>query len=155
MLWCSWTSRPGRMFTDVDGFKGVNDTYGHRVGDLVLAAIAQRLKNSVRKTDTVARIGGDEFVLLMTSLHQPEDAARIADAMLAAVRAPIVAEGHVISVTLSIGIALFREGDDADSLLQRADKAMYAVKNRGGDARAFDSEVSDPVADDPAPGASD
>jgi diguanylate cyclase len=125
------------MFMDLDAFKGVNDAYGHRTGDLLLVEVAQRVGARVRAQDTVARVGGDEFVLL-AELAEPADAAALAEKLLTAVREPVRIADHELHKTLSIGIAMFPEdGSNQHDLLTNADAAMYHAKASGGDAYSF------------------
>ena len=129
----------GVMFLDLDGFKAINDTLGHRAGDEVLVQVAQRLASGVRRTDTVARLGGDEFTVLLEDLSDPEEAPlAVADKLLEALRAPMMASGRPVSVTASIGLALHppeARPFDASELLSRADSAMYDAKRAGKNAR--------------------
>jgi diguanylate cyclase (GGDEF)-like protein len=123
------------IFLDLDRFKEVNDTLGHDAGDRLLDAVGNRLMDLVRKTDTVARIGGDEFLLLLPNVDQVEDVIDIAQKVLDALRESFIVDGHKISITASIGIAIYPDdGTDVDTLVSRADKAMYEVKQRGHDA---------------------
>jgi diguanylate cyclase len=125
------------MFMDLDGFKEVNDAYGHRTGDLLLVEVAQRIGARVRAQDTVARVGGDEFVLL-ADLAEPSDAASLAEKLLAAVREPLRIADHELHMSWSIGIAMFPEdGGNQHDLLTNADAAMYHAKASGGDAFFF------------------
>ena len=120
------------MFIDLDDFKPVNDTLGHRVGDLLLQAVARRLCKLVRESDTVARVGGDEFVLLLPELHSRLDAIHIAERVMHSLAEPFAIEGHKLCIGMSIGIGLFPDdGNDADSLLSCADTAMYRAKEVG------------------------
>ena len=120
------------MFLDLDGFKAVNDRHGHEVGDLLLKATADRIKDAIRETDTVARIGGDEFVIILTNLPDRSIAARIADNLIRQISAPLRAGKVDIQVGASVGIALYPEhGDVAEELMRAADDAMYRVKHRG------------------------
>ncbi len=120
------------MFIDLDGFKHVNDTLGHDAGDYVLKQVAQRLLSCVRETDTVARVGGDEFLIIATEINHPDNAAQIAEKVIHTVSQPIAINGEQAVVGTSIGIALFPEhGDDMDKLIKMADEAMYKVKNAG------------------------
>lgn len=122
------------LFLDLDHFKKINDTYGHSVGDHLLQEVATEIKSCVRTTDTVSRHGGDEFVILLTEIKEPEDATRIAEKLLARFAAPREIDGHEIQVTLSIGISIYPEnGLDADTLMNNADTAMYTSKNNGRD----------------------
>ena len=133
------------LFLDVDHFKTINDSLGHQVGDLLLQEIAQRLVACVRDDDTVSRQGGDEFVVLLDRLHDPRDAARVADKMLRAMHQPILADGHSLHVTLSIGISLFpQDASDARTLLMQADTALYHAKRAGRDQYSyFSNDMSD------------
>ncbi|HEX2060364.1 MAG TPA: EAL domain-containing protein, partial [Thermoanaerobaculia bacterium] len=122
------------MFLDLDQFKLVNDTLGHTVGDRLLQVIGQRLVTCVRAEDTVARMGGDEFTILLADLNDRRGAAAVAQKVLEAVRHPVVIDEHELYVTTSVGIAIFPEdGDDAESLLKNADRAMYRAKELGRD----------------------
>jgi diguanylate cyclase (GGDEF)-like protein/PAS domain S-box-containing protein len=126
------------MFLDLDHFKTINDSLGHQVGDRVLQEVSRRLVAAVRDDDTVSRQGGDEFVVLLERLHDPRDAARVAEKMLRAMREPIDADGHRLHVSLSIGIALFpQDGDDARTLLMQADTALYHAKRAGRDQYSY------------------
>jgi diguanylate cyclase (GGDEF)-like protein/PAS domain S-box-containing protein len=120
------------MFLDLDGFKTVNDTLGHDAGDYVLKQVAQRMLSCVRDTDTVARVGGDEFLIIATEINSPENAAQIAEKVIQTVSQPIAFNGQQAVVGTSIGIALFPDhGDNMDQLIKLADEAMYKVKNAG------------------------
>jgi len=124
------------LFLDLDGFKAVNDAYGHQVGDLLLIEAAARIRACVRARDTLARIGGDEFVLLIDS-NEPADAANVADKLATAIREPIYIDGHELRVSASIGIAVFEGTNDPQSLLKNADAAMYHAKTLGRDGFCF------------------
>ena len=125
------------MFMDLDGFKAVNDVYGHHVGDLLLIDVAQRIGARVRQQDTVARVGGDEFVEL-AYVDDPEDAGTLADALLGVVREPFMAGGHELRVSTSIGIAIYPgDGGNQHDLLTNADAAMYHAKGLGRNAYSF------------------
>ena len=130
------------MFLDLDHFKNINDSLGHGVGDEVLMALAYRLKAVVREQDTVARLGGDEFVLLLPDTDA-QGAARVADKLLQAALRPIQAGQHELTVTPSIGIALYpKDGTDLDSLARSADAAMYRAKADGrNNYRFFTAEI--------------
>jgi diguanylate cyclase (GGDEF)-like protein len=121
------------MFMDVDHFKQVNDTWGHTVGDLVLKEFADRLKHSVRQTDLVARLSGDEFVVLLEGIHHAEESACLARKILAAVNQPFEVSGHALTVSCSIGIGLNDPAAKPDpmDLLARADAALYQAKASG------------------------
>lgn len=119
------------MLVDLDDFKGVNDRYGHHVGDAVLVAVAQRMQEIVRPADTLARLGGDEFVIVCDDLAQPSDANEIAGRVLEASRQPVAVKGDVVRVSASIGVVLTTQADeDLDTLLRRADAAMYRAKRK-------------------------
>jgi diguanylate cyclase (GGDEF)-like protein/PAS domain S-box-containing protein len=120
------------LFLDLDQFKVVNDTLGHAAGDRLLIEIASRLQQAVRGSDTVARVGGDEFTFLLPGIERPEDAARTAQKILDAVSRPLEIDGHPLYVTTSIGISLFpADGEEAEALLSSADIAMYRAKDLG------------------------
>ena len=122
------------MLLDLDHFKEVNDTLGHSVGDKLLQAVGERLTSLLRKEDTVARMGGDEFMLLLPEIAQVEDAAEVAQKVLEALRKPFVLNGHELHVTTSIGIAMYPDdGEDEDTLMKNADIAMYRAKDGGRD----------------------
>ncbi len=120
------------VFLDLDRFKEVNDTLGHHVGDRLLCAVGNRLTEFVRKTDTVARIGGDEFLLLLAEMDRMEDATAIARKAVESIQDPFVVNGHEILITASIGIAFYPDdGNEVDALVNCADKVMYSVKQKG------------------------
>ncbi|WP_303906805.1 diguanylate cyclase domain-containing protein [Thiohalomonas denitrificans] len=120
------------LFIDLDGFKEVNDTLGHDAGDELLRQVANRLLNCVREGDTVARVGGDEFTVILPRLHRPEAGVRVAEKILAALAHPFTIGGKTVSTSASIGIATYPDdGEDAATLMKNADRAMYAVKHRG------------------------
>jgi diguanylate cyclase (GGDEF)-like protein len=120
------------LFIDLDGFKPVNDSFGHDAGDLLLKAVARRLLTCVRGTDTVCRHGGDEFIILLADADNVEGAATCANKVKAALAAPFSMESQEVQVTASIGIASFPEhATDAATLLRCADAAMYQAKAAG------------------------
>ncbi len=126
------------LFLDLDRFKHVNDSLGHPAGDELLRAVARRLSEAGRKEDTVARTGGDEFIMLMEELRDPQDAAHLADKLLHVLSEPYVIQGHDLYVTSSIGISLYpRDGEDAEVLVRNADAAMYRAKSTGRKTYAF------------------
>ncbi|MGP1682687.1 MAG: diguanylate cyclase domain-containing protein [Giesbergeria sp.] len=124
------------LFIDIDGFKGINDTLGHAVGDALLQHTARCIASSVRDVDFVCRYGGDEFLVLVTDLAQATDAALVSQKIAAAVASPITAENRTMSVSLSIGMSIYPEdGVEADALIHCADAAMYEAKRlKGGRA---------------------
>lgn len=126
------------MFLDLDRFKAVNDTLGHDVGDQLLRDAAERIMGRVRRTDTVARMGGDEFVIILEPAGSFEDVARVADEIGKALTIEVTRGGEQITVTSSIGIALFPDnGADSATLLKQADTAMYAAKAEGRNTYRF------------------
>ncbi|MCW7754282.1 PAS domain S-box protein [Desulfobotulus sp. H1] len=125
------------LFVDLDRFKPINDTLGHRVGDLLLQQLAGRMEKMIRASDTAARIGGDEFVILLRRIVLGKDAIRIAETMCREIRKAFFIEGHELHVSASIGIALYPDhGEDLITLCKRADQAMYGAK-AGGRDRVF------------------
>ncbi|WP_285162687.1 diguanylate cyclase domain-containing protein [Shewanella goraebulensis] len=126
------------LFIDLDKFKNVNDQYGHHIGDSLLIHIASALKSVVRKSDTVSRFGGDEFVILLNKVESAECAAKVADNIIKVLSDPFLVDGITLTASASIGIAVYPDdGDDAIALLQTADKKMYKVKKQGGDKHSF------------------
>jgi len=122
----------GVLFLDVDQFKVVNDSLGHRLGDDLLKQVSQRLSHCVRNEDTLARHGGDEFVILLADLERPEDASRIAQQIFDVLEKPLVLDGQSVTVSLSLGASIFpRDGTDAETLLKNADAAVYRAKELG------------------------
>ena len=131
------------LFLDLDRFKGVNDTLGHPVGDELLKVVAARLRHCVRDSDTVARVGGDEFAIIQTGIEQPLDTATLARRIGEAVRAPYDLAGQAVVVDISIGIAMSpNDGTEPDELLKAADMALYGAKADGrGTYRFFEAEM--------------
>jgi diguanylate cyclase (GGDEF)-like protein/PAS domain S-box-containing protein len=122
------------IMLDMDRFKVVNDTFGHSLGDKVLRAAGERLVALVRKSDTVARVGGDEFLVLLPKVASLEDTIKVAQKILGAFRKPFVLNDHKIRITTSVGIAIYPEdGEDAEALMRNSDIAMYWVKEQGRD----------------------
>ncbi|GFE58518.1 CBS domain-containing protein [Geobacter sp. AOG1] len=125
-------TRGALMILDLDRFKDINDTLGHGTGDLLLKAVSGRLLSILRKSDTVSRMGGDEFVLLLPAIALAASAELIAGKIVKAFRKPFVCDGHTFKVTASIGIADFPDdGEDEETLLKNADIALYRVKEQG------------------------
>jgi diguanylate cyclase (GGDEF)-like protein/PAS domain S-box-containing protein len=119
------------LFMDLDGFKEVNDQYGHDIGDLLLKEAARRLRDTIRGDDMVSRLGGDEFIIVLEECTK-EEASRIAARLITTIRKPYRLQGHEISVTTSAGISFYpNNGDGAEALIQKADKAMYEAKKQG------------------------
>jgi diguanylate cyclase (GGDEF)-like protein len=126
------------LFLDLDNFKTVNDSLGHPAGDRMLALTASRLSRCVRNEDLLARLGGDEFVALLSRLSNLEEAALVADRMLAALAEPMNIDGHELHLSASIGIALYpNDGAEVDTLLKHADTAMYSAKEAGRNTYRF------------------
>jgi diguanylate cyclase (GGDEF)-like protein/PAS domain S-box-containing protein len=125
---------------DLDRFKQINDTYGHHVGDICLQEIAACLRDRLRVTDTIARSGGEEFIVLLAQIKSPADAGGVAQVLLDSFRQSLMVEGHTINLTASIGIAMFpTDGVAAHDLWRVADSAMYAAKHAGGNQYVFAS----------------
>jgi len=132
------------LYCDIDHFKRINDSYGHRGGDTVLQTVARRLETVVRENDTVARAGGDEFVVVLGDLGDPTEATRIAERARVVLSQPIPLDTAEVRITASLGVALHAgPKDDVETLLRVADNAMYEAKTRGRDQVAFaDDELS-------------
>jgi diguanylate cyclase (GGDEF)-like protein len=121
-------------FIDLDRFKNINDSLGHSAGDKVLQTVSSRIKSAIRDSDTVARMGGDEFVVLTPDIHGVEDAVHVAQKIREAVRAPFAIEGHELFVSASMGVAMYPDdGEDSEDLVKNADTAMYRAKSQGND----------------------
>ena len=122
----------GVVFMDLDGFKEVNDTQGHQAGDDLLLAVARRLRDAIRPSDTVARFGGDEFVVLAGEVESPTDATQLAWRLTNTLRAPFTIGGSSVNVTASIGVAYSDDPQDAaEDIIRKADATMYLAKRRG------------------------
>ena len=139
------------MFLDVDHFKEINDAHGHLVGDKLLQSTAQRLEECVRKSDTVSRQGGDEFVVLLNEVGAGQDAAITADKLLKVMAVPHLIGDHRLSVTMSIGISLYPDdGKNVEAILTNADAAMYHAKKSGRNTfRRFTPEMESALAAQP------
>jgi diguanylate cyclase (GGDEF)-like protein/PAS domain S-box-containing protein len=140
-------SEVGLLLVDLDYFKHLNDTLGHGAGDELLRTVASRLRRSVRQEDFVARIGGDEFAVILPDLRAEADLASVGDAVAAAIQLPLNIGGHVVRPGASIGGAICpKDGSDADDFLKRADAALYALKRSGrGGFRLFETYMLDEV----------
>ncbi len=131
------------MFLDLDGFKVINDTLGHSIGDKVLVALSKRLKNSVREYDMVCRLGGDEFIILFPKLNKEESIVTVAEKVLKVFTNPFSIDGNELSITSSIGISLSpHHGKSLEELIKNADVAMYKCKRNGKNCYSFFSNVS-------------
>jgi diguanylate cyclase (GGDEF)-like protein len=120
------------LYVDLDRFKHINDSLGHAIGDQLLQTMAKRLLGCVRSSDTVSRQGGDEFVVLLADIHRIEDATACAGKILTALEAPYALGEHSLTITSSIGVAIFpNDAADGESLLRCADHAMYQAKYHG------------------------
>ena len=126
------------LFLDLDGFKHINDSLGHAIGDKLLQSIAANLVDCVRSSDTVSRQGGDEFVVLISEIDELTDAALAARRLLKAVAKPHSIDQHDLHVTTSIGVSVYPDdGDDAETLIKNADTAMYQAKENGRQSYRF------------------
>ena len=131
------------MLLDLDNFKSANDMYGHLQGDILLQVVTEQLRDCVRESDTVARMGGDEFTLIFENVSGTDDAAGLARKVLAVFDRPFQFGGHELNVTASIGISLYpRDGQDAETLLSRADIAMYRAKRSRNTYKFYEDSVS-------------
>jgi diguanylate cyclase (GGDEF)-like protein/PAS domain S-box-containing protein len=120
------------LFIDLDRFKPINDRHGHEAGDAVLRTVAERLQSQLRAADTVCRQGGDEFIVLLSEVSDPDTLPAVADKLLAAIERPIGWQGQALQISASLGIAAYPiDGEDLDTLIRRADTAMYAAKRSG------------------------
>ncbi|MDX1294735.1 MAG: EAL domain-containing protein [Sulfurimonadaceae bacterium] len=120
------------LFIDLDRFKIINDTLGHHVGDEMLKAVAHRIENVTRDSDTLARIGGDEFLLLMENIDSENDAAIVAEKIISVIKQPILVDEHTLHTSASIGVSLFpADGGECSTLIKCADSAMYHAKDEG------------------------
>jgi diguanylate cyclase (GGDEF)-like protein/PAS domain S-box-containing protein len=129
------------LFLDLDRFKNINDSLGHSVGDLLLQDVAERLKRSAREQDTVARLAGDEFLIVLTGVKDIPDAAVAAERFMDAMTADFVVQGHPLTIGCSLGISIFPEhGADGETLIKNADAAMYCAKDHGRDNFLFFTE---------------
>jgi diguanylate cyclase (GGDEF)-like protein len=135
-------SRFAVLFLDLDGFKSINDTLGHAAGDQVLAEVAERIRQDIRETDTAARFGGDEFVILLDGFPDEHTPDRVAERLAGSLRRPFHPHGQRVAISASIGLA--RSGDPAASsedLLREADTAMYRAKSRRTDRQTDRSRI--------------
>jgi diguanylate cyclase (GGDEF)-like protein/PAS domain S-box-containing protein len=124
-------SRMAVLFADLDGLKNANDSYGHSAGDQLIIEASRRIQAQVRDEDLVARIGGDEFVIVLPEVLDLDDALAVADKIIAAIGRPLFIAGAEVPLGVSIGVAVARSGDDATTLLRDADAALYRAKSQG------------------------
>lgn len=131
------------VYLDLDGFKEINDAHGHIIGDGFLVALTRKLRPVLRESDTLARVGGDEFVAVLTGIEQPRDCEPVLSRLLEAAAEPVEVDGLTLRVTASVGVAIHpTDGDEADLLLRRADQAMYLAKQFGkGRYQLFDADT--------------
>lgn len=136
------------LFVDLDGFKDINDTLGHAAGDALLIEVGQRLRASVRESDVVVRLGGDEFIVILNEIADKNQAALICRKVRSALLPEMILEGHVRHISASIGVAIFpSDGTDVETLTKNADRAMYVAKKEGkNDFRFFEAEIGSSVA---------
>src|SRR5690606_10275297 len=126
------------MYIDIDCFKDINDTWGHDIGDRILRETAKRINSVIKPTDIVARLSGDEFVVMVNNVENQNEIRNLAEMMINSIQKPIVLFDHSIAISCSIGISIFpNNGSNADKLLTRADTALYHVKNNGKNGFAF------------------
>lgn len=130
------------MFLDLDGFKTINDTFGHDTGDSLLQSVTKKLINCTRQGDTVARMGGDEFTLILPQIVRKDEAEIIARRILSTLQEPFLINEHNLSITVSIGISFYPDdGDDVQTLMKKADGAMYSAKEKGKNNYRFYAEI--------------
>jgi diguanylate cyclase (GGDEF)-like protein len=126
------------LFIDLDGFKQVNDTLGHEMGDRLLVTVARRLRKSLRGSDIVSRLGGDEFTVIIRPIPNLQIAAKVAEKLLNIITEPIILDGHMTKVSASIGISIYPiNGQDSETLIKQADAAMYRAKHCGKNRHEF------------------
>jgi diguanylate cyclase (GGDEF)-like protein/PAS domain S-box-containing protein len=130
------------LFLDLDGFKAINDTLGHQAGDLLLQSVSKRLKESIRDSDAVARVGGDEFILVLENVESNENANQVANKIIAALSQPFDLAGQLSHIGGSIGISLFPDNAETkEELIKQADEAMYLAKQSGKNTSRFYQDV--------------
>jgi diguanylate cyclase (GGDEF)-like protein len=126
------------LFIDLDRFKSINDSFGHSIGDALLTAVASRLRSAVRDSDVVARLSGDEFVVVLSGITEKEDVESVAKKVLGEISRPYDVEQHELCITGSIGVSVYpRDGDTSDMLLRSADAAMYCAKDQTGSVKFY------------------
>ena len=135
------------VYLDLDGFKQINDTLGHGAGDTLLQLVAKRLVETVREEDTVARMGGDEFILVLWHIGEPNYADTVARKVIEALSKPFDIEGHSVSITTSAGVAIYPfHGEDVDLLTKSADRALYSAKRAGKNVHRISASTELPPA---------
>lgn len=131
----------GLVYIDIDKFKSINDNYGHKIGDILLQKCARRLKDCLRENDTVSRIGGDEFLLILTGIKSRDDIPKIVEKVRISLAAPYIINNLRLSSSVSLGTAIYPlNGVDQEALLNQADEAMYLAKEHGGNRHCFYDE---------------
>jgi diguanylate cyclase (GGDEF)-like protein len=134
------------VYLDLDGFKEVNDTLGHGHGDALLKMVAERLTSAVREEDTAARLGGDEFMIALWHVRDVGDVSTVASKLIELISRPFTLDGHAVSVTVSAGVGIYpTHGVDADTLMSRADAALYAAKRAGKNAFRISQQPEAPA----------
>ncbi|MBM3709930.1 MAG: GGDEF domain-containing protein, partial [Actinobacteria bacterium] len=135
------------MIVDIDKFKKINDTYGHVIGDRLILFVGSKIQKLLRKSDTISRFGGDEFLLLLPDIKSKEDAEKIAEKILLNFQEKFIISGKKFTATLSIGIAIYPDdGEDSSTLLKNADTALYDVKDSGrNNYRFYSSTLIKPI----------
>ena len=134
------------MYLDLDGFKEINDSLGHGAGDALLKMVAGRLVAMVREEDTVARSGGDEFIIALWDVSSPDNAATVALKVIEAVSQPYDIEGHTVNITTSAGVSIYPlHGEDAETLIKSADLALYEAKHAGKNVHRIAERTAPPV----------
>ena len=140
----------GVLYIDLDGFKNVNDRFGHDVGDSVLVEVAHRLRGGVRNSDVAARLGGDEFAVILENLRAPEDALKIARHIIDLIAEPVSVAGDTVTISASVGAAVIdRPVADVASLVTSADKMMLEAKSRSSGHAALASNIGPRRLDQP------
>ena len=133
-----YSQRFAVLFLDLDGFKQINDEFGHQAGDNLLKIVATRLTENARDMDTVARVGGDEFIFILNNIDDPQNAVLVAGKILDALARPFAVSGNRCSIGCSVGISIFPDdSDDTDVLVKMADNAMYLAKKSGRNKYQF------------------
>jgi len=131
------------LFLDLDGFKLVNDTFGHDTGDALLCEVAIRIKACIRESDTAARMGGDEFMVILNNVRSPANTESVAQKIVATLARPFDLDGKICSISVSIGISIYTDnGEAAEQLVKIADDAMYTAKNNGKNCYRFGGTVT-------------
>ena len=140
------------LYLDLDGFKKINDTLGHGAGDLLLKEVAQRLIKTVREEDTVARMGGDEFVIALWHVTGTDYAVSVAKRAVEAVSRPYCLDGNSFSITTSVGVSIYPDhGEDAETLMESADQALYEAKRAGKNTARISGRATLPGTARPRP----